>query len=201
MAKKAAPIYTISNDRGTITVMTKRLGVVIGINDYRPPIPRLQNAVDDAQAITALLGTYGFERDDIIELINGAATLPRLQQLFERELLDRARDVDQLLVYYAGHGHAVPDPHLGLRGFLIPADAPHGATDRFLPTEVVRRACEALVGCKHLLMIRRMHREELRECIEEPARRLFLRFGTRAVASSRRAIVSGSSASGPLLRR
>lgn len=126
---------------------------MIGINAYQKPIPVLRNAVDDARAVATLLAAYGFDPSDIIEVIDQQATLERLRRLFEHELPERARSLDQLLVYYAGHGHAVPDRAFGVRGFLVPVDAIGGAVDSFLPTEVVRNACDALSGCNHLLLL------------------------------------------------
>jgi hypothetical protein len=91
--------------------------LLIGINQYHPPLPNLQTAVGDAQAIARVLSErYGFQ---VKLLLNENATraniLDTLNQ-FRRSL----RENDNLLVYYAGHGHSDREAD---KAYWLPADA------------------------------------------------------------------------------
>lgn len=139
--------------------------VVIGMKDYQHGIPQLVNAEDDARAVGDLLARrHGYE---LIEVLGPDATYDRLVRIFDHELGEGLTERSQLLVYFAGHGTARPDPLRGLDGFLLPIDAMRDRR-RWLSMTLVRDAIERL-PCHHLLLIldccfagafaRRLHRE------------------------------------------
>ena len=100
--------------------------LVIGINQYRAPLPALKTAANDAQAVAKLLSErYGFQ---VKLLLNQDATrsniLGALGQ-YRRSL----RENDSLLIYYAGHGHSDPDAD---KAYWLPADAEPDSTSNWI---------------------------------------------------------------------
>lgn len=83
--------------------MTKRLrAVVVGIDDYPGTEDDLPSCIADARYIARTLrDTFGFT--DITELHDEAATLDAVTRALGT-MLDGARDGDQLVFYYSGHG-------------------------------------------------------------------------------------------------
>ena len=90
----------------------KRVALVIGISDYQQA-PRLTNPARDAEAMTALFRSAGF---DVVQSKRdlGVAELRRTV----REFSEASRDADISVVYYAGHGIEVDGTN-----YLVPADA------------------------------------------------------------------------------
>lgn len=94
----------------------RKVAVVIGINGYGDrQIPRLDNAVNDAQALGKTFGdALGYETvlltDASRETI--VATLNRLALTLKPQ--------DSVVVYYAGHGELVPSTGLG---YWLPSNA------------------------------------------------------------------------------
>ena len=95
----------------------KYYALVIGINDYPAPLPKLKTAENDAQAIAKTLhDDYGF---DVKILLGHDATrnniLAALNQ-YETTLQSN----DNLLIYYAGHGY---ENKTTGKAYWLPADA------------------------------------------------------------------------------
>jgi TPR repeat protein len=91
--------------------------LVIGIDNYRPPLPALKTAVDDARAMGATLHSrYGFQ---VTYLLDQNAT--RFNIL---DALARYRNTlgpnDNLLIYYAGHGFSDREAQ---KAYWLPVDA------------------------------------------------------------------------------
>ena len=89
----------------------QRVALVIGNSDYKRA-PLLSNPVNDASAIAALLQGAGFQ----VELLRDAGINDTRRAL--REFIDRTRDADVALLYFAGHGIEVDGEN-----YLIPVDA------------------------------------------------------------------------------
>lgn len=88
--------------------------LVIGINNYRAVTP-LKTAVSDAKTVADLLQKeYGFKVTLLLD-----ATRNQMLDSFD-DLRRRLTDADNLLIYYAGHGHLDADSD---RGFWLPVDA------------------------------------------------------------------------------
>jgi len=91
--------------------------LVIGINDYAAPLPKLKTAVNDAQAFANLLSSrYGFQ---VTTLLNQDATRDKIFQAithFRKALADN----DSFLIYYAGHGSFDRETE---KGYWLPVDA------------------------------------------------------------------------------
>ena len=78
--------------------------LAIGIDDYMDCKP-LKNCVSDTQAFVGLLQEfYGFEKAHCIERYNKEASRAEIWEAF-RELKEQLNESDNLVIYYAGHGH------------------------------------------------------------------------------------------------
>jgi hypothetical protein len=75
--------------------------IVIGINQYPSPLPTLETAVNDAQAIANVLKKdYGFQ---VTLLLDSQATRSHILDGIN-SFHDKLNENDNLLIYYAGHG-------------------------------------------------------------------------------------------------
>jgi TPR repeat protein/uncharacterized caspase-like protein len=117
--------------------------LVIGNDRYQHWNP-LRNAVSDAQAVAEILESqYGFKvtflkdatRRDILKGLNN----------FRKNL----KENDNLLVYYAGHGHLETDID---RGYWIPVDAEIDDTSQWILTPSITDLLE-LMSAKHILVV------------------------------------------------
>ncbi len=123
--------------------------LLIGINDYQHTdfAPKLRTAVNDVQALGRLLiDDYGFKNVQL--LLDRQATRAGILRV-----LAEFRDMplgpgDNLLIYYAGHGHQRADTQ---DGFWIPADA---TADEFSWISVadIRRILKN-VKARHTLLV------------------------------------------------
>jgi hypothetical protein len=95
----------------------KNFALVIGIDDYAAPLPRLKTAVNDAQSFAGLLSTkYGFQ---VTTLLNHDATRDKILGAithFRKSLAEN----DSFLIYYAGHGSY---DRATDKGYWLPVDA------------------------------------------------------------------------------
>ena len=116
----------------------RNLAVVIGIDRYEnPSIRNLSTAVSDASAIVDLLEQkYAYKQSDekpeAIRLLNEAATLKGLRDLFTQTLPEqKLTEGDRLIIYFAGHGLPRSDDD-GPEGYLVPHDADSTKPELFL---------------------------------------------------------------------
>lgn len=91
--------------------------LIIGIDDYAAPLPRLKTAVNDAQSVADLLSNrYGFR---VTTLLNQDATRDNILKAithFRKSLAEN----DSFLIYYAGHGSYDRETE---KGYWLPVDA------------------------------------------------------------------------------
>src|SRR5262245_18446353 len=90
----------------------KRLALIIGNIAYEND-PRLQKAVNDADAIAAELSKLGF---DVVKAENDGR---RVMSRAMVELEGKIAAGDTALVYFAGHGFAIDGTN-----YLLPVDVP-----------------------------------------------------------------------------
>ena len=117
--------------------------LVIGNNRYEHWNP-LFNAVSDAQAVAEILESrYGFK----VTFLQDATRRDILKGLntFRKSL----KENDNLLVYYAGHGHLETDID---RGYWIPVDAEIDDTSQWILTPSITDLLE-LMSAKHVLVV------------------------------------------------
>lgn len=86
----------------------RRLALVIGISDYADPKLDLQYADKDAQAMyefltNPALGPAAFRQEDVKLLLNQEATAAAINTGL-RDFLQKARENDFVLFFFAGHG-------------------------------------------------------------------------------------------------
>jgi len=89
----------------TTPACAARFALVIGINDYDPPINALQGAVNDAQDIAQALGRSGVDR--LVLLTDKEVTKAAVEAAWTG-LLTEAQAGDTLIFTYAGHGSQEP---------------------------------------------------------------------------------------------
>ena len=138
------------------TNFDRNLAVVIGIDSYKnhPQIHRLRTPVNDAKALADLLETeYEYKPENVVRLLDEAATLTGLQTLLNDTLPNQLKPTkgDRLIFYFAGHG--IPrNSEEGPKGYLVPQDADWQKEGSFLAMSEVYEALSKL-ECHHLLVI------------------------------------------------
>jgi len=118
--------------------------LVIGINNYRTPVPRLKTAVFDAKEVAKLLQEgYGFSatklllnptRKDIIIALNEYRRLPAKSNL---------------LIYYAGHGQKDPRTN---KAYWLPVDAELDNDVNWISASTITEEIGA-IPAQHVLII------------------------------------------------
>jgi len=111
----------------------KRVALVIGNNDYEN-VPKLQKAVNDADAVAAELSKLGF---DVVKAENvGQKAMSRAVN----ELETKIGSGDTVLFYFAGHGFAVDGTN-----YLLPVDVPEaGPGEEGIVRDASAQALEAM---------------------------------------------------------
>ena len=102
------------------------LVVTIGINEY-VHWQKLKNAVQDAIGLQqTLIDKLGFSAP-IPPLINEVATKVAIASLIEDQLREELQEDDNLVLFFAGHGHTRVDKVggkvVGETGFIVPVEA------------------------------------------------------------------------------
>ncbi|HSS49998.1 MAG TPA: caspase family protein [Thermoanaerobaculia bacterium] len=102
----------------------RRLALIVGISQYSNPKINLRYADRDAQALYQLLinpalGPAAFRPDDVRLLLNEQATAAAINTGL-RDFLQKARENDFVLFFFAGHG--APDPNRLLDTYLLAHD-------------------------------------------------------------------------------
>lgn len=82
-----------------------KYGLVVGINDYSAPVPKLMGAVNDANDIAAALTRSGARK--VIKLVDAEATRANVLAGWQ-DLLNAAQKGDTIIFSYAGHGAQEP---------------------------------------------------------------------------------------------
>lgn len=117
--------------------------LVIGNNAYRD-LPKLQTAIADARAVAGLLrDTYGFEA----QLLENATRADVLRAL--AALRARLTAGDNLLIYYAGHGHVDKGVDLG---YWLPVDAERDNPANWIANTDLTAAIRGM-SAKHVLVV------------------------------------------------
>ncbi|MCK4748807.1 MAG: caspase family protein, partial [Bacteroidales bacterium] len=126
----------------------KYYALIIGINEYDDPmINDLVASLTDANNLYGILSkSYTFNSDDILFLKNPkrAEIIDALDYL-EREVTPD----DNLLIFYAGHGHWDENTH---KGYWLPSDAQHESTANWLRNSSLT-GYMASINSKHTLLI------------------------------------------------
>jgi hypothetical protein len=126
----------------------KYYGLFIAIENYRDPdINDLDNAIEDAEELyKTLLTYYTFDKENMKMLIDPT----REEMIIELDILAKTvTNKDNLLIFYAGHGHL--DENSGI-GYWLPSDAKHSNTANWFRNSTVRDYISS-INSNHTLLI------------------------------------------------
>jgi hypothetical protein len=154
MQNKRAALKFLLKTRGSMPVSTRAPkqdtsgfgryhALVIG-NDHYKNWPQLMNAISDATAIAKVLKEqYGFQ----VTLLKDASRAQIMKALNQyRKVLT---EKDNLLIYYAGHGHL----EQGIdRGYWIPVDAEINDNSEWVLLPAVTDMLQ-LISAKHVMVV------------------------------------------------
>ena len=91
----------------------RRLALIVGVGEYRDDeIPDLPGPPNDAKQVYDLLTddeTFRFPPQNVCLLLNEQADKAAFKEAFERGLVERARENDLAVIYFAGHGSQARD--------------------------------------------------------------------------------------------
>ena len=109
--------------------------IVIGIDQYKNGISKLNNAVLDARAIKdCLTQRYQFDQVNCHEFYDEKATKENILSLFD-ELHQRLDLKDNLVLYFSGHGTLLQS---GKKGYWLLSDAIKNNRGSYLAIEEVK---------------------------------------------------------------
>jgi hypothetical protein len=135
---------------GAMPNMGRYFALIIGIDDYQTPIPRLKTPVNDAKRIEAMLRQkYGFKTT----LLTGDTSIKPTRDGILTSLVNLSRELkddDNLLIYYAGHGSIYSD-----RGHWLPEDANSNIYDaHWISSDDIRKQIETTtMKAKRVLIV------------------------------------------------
>jgi serine/threonine protein kinase len=146
----------VSAVRGTTTVTPQNenvvkegayYGLIIGVEDYDNPDLSLDNPIDDAYKVKkALQDNYTFEEQNLI-LLENPTKQDIIQELYR--LRDLLTEKDNLLIFYAGHGHW---DERAQQGYWMPSDADHDDPTHWISNSTIKDKIRAMYAA-HVLVI------------------------------------------------
>ena len=121
----------------------KYYALVIGNNNYQKK-EKLSAAVNDAKVISNILqDKYGFEVTTLIDAKYSEVVDSLISFTKDRKPLDN------LLIYYAGHGELSSDEN---KGYWLPVDAGEEQDSKWISNDIVRNRIKA-TKAKHVLLV------------------------------------------------
>lgn len=125
--------------------------LIVGINDY-PHLPRLQGAVNDANAVAKVLkDKFGFPEDHTFVLVNQDATQHAILQHLEL-LAGRTQADDRVMFFFAGHGATREAAAGGNIGYVALIGSQLDAWATFMRIEDITRY-SGLIAAKHMFFV------------------------------------------------
>lgn len=85
----------------------QKRALLIGVNEYSGPVPRLEGCVNDVYLMSAALQESGFSAEDIRIVLNDRATAAAIRERVDW-LFDGVRGDDTRVLYFSGHGAQLP---------------------------------------------------------------------------------------------
>ena len=106
---------------------SRKLALLVGINQYPEPIPPLKGCITDVELQRQLLiHRFGFNSDDILTITDAQATRQGILEAWEDHLIKQAKPGDVVVYHFSGHGSRVYDPDVDasdqLNSTFIPID-------------------------------------------------------------------------------
>lgn len=121
--------------------------LIIGVDTYSGAWAPLDNAVRDAETIRETLDEK-YKIDQFKTLYNEEASRENIIKAFEW-LMKSARETDNVLIYYSGHGDYVKSLD---KGFWVPADATTSSVSNYISNTEIQEYLNA-INSKHTLLI------------------------------------------------
>jgi uncharacterized caspase-like protein len=121
--------------------------LIIGIDNYTGSWNRLNNAVNDAKAVEAILKSQ-YKFDEVKSLYNEKATRENIIKELER-LTEAASEKDNVLIYYSGHGDFKKNLN---KGYWVPIDATTTSTVNFISNADIQVFLNGIKS-KHTLLL------------------------------------------------
>jgi TPR repeat protein len=135
-----------STNAPTAYVNGRYYALVIGIDDYQPPMKKLKTAVNDAHSVGKILHErYGFE---VRYLLDKDATRFNILDAMSK-LRNSLNENDNLLIYFGGHGYYDHDAD---KAYWLPADADSGLSPNTIMADDLTSSVRALPS-RHVLII------------------------------------------------
>jgi Caspase domain len=150
-------IIPISSVAGAEIVRGRCHVATIGIDDYKH-FRKLNNAVSDARGFAKVLTEkFGF-LEQYGSLINGDATRSAILDLIEDRLRTTLEPNDELVLFFAGHGHTRVDTVGGKpveTGFLVPVEARAETPMKWVDLIEINGLLESIgsLPARHILVI------------------------------------------------
>lgn len=124
----------------SVNAQTKR-ALVIGIGEQLDPSWGKINGDKDVPLVLELLKESGFNKKNIVKLINSQATKYNIVKSF-KDLAKIAKINDIIYVHFSGHGQRVTD---------VNGDESDGWDEAWIPYDAYRKYCDHDKGEKHLI--------------------------------------------------
>lgn len=124
--------------------------LILAVDRYRY-WKSLKNAVKDARDVKrVLVDKYGFQQENIYELYNEEVSQESVRQVFET-LRDKGTNIDNLVIYYSGHGYY--DPSFDL-GYWVPSEGKtnKGSVSSYIPNDQIRNYIKAM-NYRHIFLM------------------------------------------------
>ncbi len=138
----------VNSGSSDFSVLGKYHALIIGINEYKDPkINDLEAPLNDARQLLGILSTsYSFDSENIVFLENPS----RAEIIDALDYLENSvSPEDNLLIFYAGHGHWDENTH---KGYWLPSDASHESTANWLRNSSLTGYISSIQS-KHTLLI------------------------------------------------
>ncbi|MCW6035428.1 caspase family protein [Spirulina subsalsa FACHB-351] len=129
MVSPKAKAFPLGNAyaQGLATPTGRKLALLVGIDQYPYKSPLQGCGTDVALQRELLVHRFGFQRGDIVSLLNQEATRENIESAFSEHLIQQAKEGDRVVFHFSGYGSQVRLPGTTEEGellvrSLVPAD-------------------------------------------------------------------------------
>ncbi len=141
------PLKGLNVSRAKEMVIGNYYALIIGIDKYSGAWSPLQNAVNDAKAVEAMLKSR-YKIDYFRKLYNEQATRENIIKELEW-LIENAKEKDNVFIYYSGHGEFKQALN---KGYWVPVDAKSQSTSNYISNSDLQTYLNGIKS-KHTLLV------------------------------------------------
>ncbi|OFX36450.1 MAG: hypothetical protein A2X08_14635 [Bacteroidetes bacterium GWA2_32_17] len=141
------PLKGLNVSKSKDMVIGKYYALIIGVNKYKGTWTPLQNAVNDAKAIEAML-KIKYKFDNFQTLYDEKATRVGIINQLEWLTLN-VKEQDNVFIYYSGHGEFKKELN---KGFWVPVDATTSSTANYISNADLQTYLGGIKS-KHTLLV------------------------------------------------